>query len=195
MNFLAHIYLSGSFDNVMIGNFIADAVKGNQLQKYHPDIRKGIMLHRKIDHFTDTHPVVAKSKLRLRAEYGKYAAVIVDIYYDHFLARQWASFSDIPLPEYSLRAYRCIQNKLWSLPQKVQFLFPHMVQGNWLVNYSSLEGINRTFSGMSKRTTFPSGMETAVIALQENYSSYQYEFLEFFPEVKALSEDFLNKKF
>lgn len=178
----------------MIGNFIADAVKGNQLLQFSEEIKKGILLHRKIDYFTDHHPVVRKSKLRLRKKYGKYAPVIVDIFYDHFLARKWENYSEIPLPEFSLRVYRIIQDHLISLPDKIQYLFPYMVQGNWLVNYSSLEGIDRTLMGMSKRTKFKSGMEHAGYDLSHYYQYFQNEFMEFFPEVKALSEDFLAKK-
>ena len=104
MNFLAHLYLSGDNEQIIVGNFIGDFVKGrNALQTFDPTIALGIELHRAIDQFTDTHPVVRSSKDRLRPKYRHYAGVIVDIFYDHFLARKWNDYHKTPLPEFAQR--------------------------------------------------------------------------------------------
>src|SRR5688572_23493915 len=100
MNFLAHLYLSGDFDELMIGNFMADFVKGKPSPSIHPQIVKGIELHRQIDTYTDTHPIVKASKVRLQPTYRKYAGVIVDMYYDHFLAIHWQKYSSVSLHEF-----------------------------------------------------------------------------------------------
>src|SRR5258708_857949 len=102
MNFLAHVYLSGDHSKVLVGNFIGDFVKGKYLRdRYEPEIAKGIELHRAIDYFTDLHPIVRQSKNRLRPKYNHYSGIIVDIFYDHFLAANWNQDSEVTLPEYA----------------------------------------------------------------------------------------------
>lgn len=168
---------------MLIGNFIADSVKGKQAALYSPGIAKGIRLHRLIDHYTDTHPVVAETKARLRPRYRKFAPVIGDMYYDHFLAASFEQYALQPLPVYTEHVYRLIQRHFHLLPLRVQHLFPHMQQHNWLLSYAQVEGIGRALTGMSRRTPFESGMETAAHELQENYALYAAEFNAFFPEL------------
>ncbi len=96
MNFLAHLYLSKKNKNILIGNFIADAVKGKKHNLYSKEVQAGILLHREIDNYTDNHPIVRKSKRRLNKRYGHYNGVIIDILYDHFLAKNWNNYSEIP---------------------------------------------------------------------------------------------------
>ena len=108
MNFLAHLYLSGNNKEVILGNFIADAVKGKELNRYKEQVQVGIRLHRAIDTYTDKHPVVEKSKERLRGKYHKYAGVIVDMFYDHFLAANWNEYSNEPLNKFTSNAYRIL---------------------------------------------------------------------------------------
>ena len=184
MNFLAHLYLSGDDPDVMTGNFIGDFVKGRQLaEKYPPGVVSGIELHRAIDSFTDSHPVVAESKKRLRPAYRHYSGVIVDIYYDHFLAVGWGRFHDALLPDYADHCYGMLQKRMSSLPEEVQYMLPYMINGNWLVNYSKTEGIHRALSGMARRTRFDSKMEFAVNDLKQHYTLFNAEFDAFFPEL------------
>ena len=189
MNFLAHLYLSGDDDRLIIGNFIADMVKGKQINGYPAGITKGILLHRDIDMFTDQHPVVRKSKERLRAKYRLYAGVIVDMYYDHFLAKNWSSYSIHSLEDYAQKAYTLLQQHFEMLPPRAQYILPFMVENNWLVNYAEAEKMKRFFGGMSRRTPFPSGMENAVEDLLLHYADFGREFADFFPELKDYVED------
>lgn len=188
MNFLAHIYLSGNSDKLIIGNFIGDAVKGNDFQHYHPEIIKGIKLHRKIDEYTDCHPIVIQSKNRLRSKYSKYSSVIVDIFYDHFLAVSWENYSETPLAVFAPQIYDLIHQNLDNLPPRVHEFLPYMISGNWLYNYSNFEGINSTLRGMSRRARFDSKMEQAGEDLQRDYDLYKNEFDLFFPELKQFAE-------
>lgn len=190
MNFLAHIYLSGNSDKLIIGNFIGDAVKGSDYLKFDPEIIKGIKLHRRIDEFTDCHQVVMQSKNRLRPTYGKYSSVIVDIFYDHFLAAFWDNYSDTPLPVYVHRVYELMNENLHLLPLKVQHFLPYMVSGNWLLNYANLEGIESALTGMARRARFESGMEKAGEDLKKDYALYKKEFEIFFPELKEFVATF-----
>lgn len=186
MNFLAHLYLSGDDPKTMVGNFIGDFVKGKSaLENFDRQIVRGIELHRSIDEFTDKHPVVSKSKSRLREKYRHYSGVIVDVFYDHFLAKNWNDYHSQPLLEYSLSAYRKIDDHYAILPADVKNMFPYMKRGNWLVGYSYVEGIHRALSGMASRTTFVSKMEEASGDLTLHYSDFENEFREFFPELTA----------
>jgi acyl carrier protein phosphodiesterase len=190
MNFLAHLYLSGDDEEVLVGNFIGDFVKGSNMDHYPEKVQKGIRLHRSIDFYTDTHEVVLQSKIRLREKFRHYAPVIVDVYYDHFLARDWAKFSKISLIEYTENFYRLMNNYFDMIPKGVIHMLKYMTQDNWLYNYQFLEGIDRTLTGMSKRTKFESKMEEASKSLKEHYADFEREFYQFFPELEAHVSNF-----
>jgi acyl carrier protein phosphodiesterase len=182
MNFLAHLYLSGDDPKLMVGNFIGDFVKGKSaLEKFEPQIIKGIELHRAIDAFTDKHTIVAQSKTRLREKYRHYAGVIVDVFYDHFLAKNWNLFHPQPLLDFSLHSYETIDSFEAILPEEVKQMLPYMKRGNWLVNYAEVEGIHRALSGMASRTPFVSKMEEATHDMVTHYADFENEFKEFFP--------------
>lgn len=184
MNFLAHAYLSENDKKVMIGNFIADAVKGNSYERFPDGIRKGILLHRFIDEYTDNHEVFKASKKRLQPTYDKFSGVIVDIYYDHFLAKNWSEYSDIPLKEFVSEAYSILIDHFFILPARSKRILPFMVSQNWLVGYANFKDLDRVFHGMSNRTRrYNSGMENAVTDLQKNYQYYLDEFTKFFPQI------------
>ena len=183
MNFLAHLYLSGDNDSIIIGNFIADHVKGNGINKFDTGIRNGILLHRDIDQFTDSHPQFILSKNRLAPNYRKYAGVIVDMYYDHFLSAFWQHYSDEPIEKFTRRMYRILLKRFLILPPKTKRILPFMAKDNWLVGYGKLEGLGRALAGMAYRTPFNSGMENAIRDLQDNYSLFKQEFEAFFPEI------------
>lgn len=192
MNFLAHLYLSGSNSNIQLGNFIADFVKGkNYVTRFEPEIVKGIELHREIDHFTDHHPVVQESKNRLRPKYRHYSGVIVDVFYDHFLAINWKTYSNESLTDFASQAYQMVRDHESIIPLEVNAMLPSMVKGNWLVNYGTIEGIHRALSGMSRRTPFESKMEEASRDLEENFSYFQKEFNQFFPELELFCQKWL----
>jgi acyl carrier protein phosphodiesterase len=186
MNFLAHLYLSGDNPKLMVGNFIGDFVKGKRaLEKFEPEIIRGIELHRGIDAFTDKHPIVSKSKNRLREKYRHYSGVIVDVFYDHFLAKNWNDYHRQPLLDFSLHAYKTIDSFNLVLPEEVKQMLPYMKRGNWLLNYGFVEGIHRALSGMASRTTFVSKMEQASSELVTHYNDFEKEFQEFFPQLNA----------
>jgi acyl carrier protein phosphodiesterase len=193
MNFLAHLYLSGNDPRIMIGNFIGDFVKGRNIRdRYEPQIAKGVEMHRAIDQFTDLHSIVKQSKNRLRPKYRHYSGVIVDIYYDHFLARDWASYSDVELADYALKAYTLIRENETALPEGVKELLTYMERGNWLVSYATLAGIEKALSGMARRTTYVSRMNEAIEDLKNSYGDFKAEFDIFFPELHQWSMDWIR---
>jgi len=183
MNFLAHSFLSGSSDTILVGNFIGDFVKGQGYQDYESGIRKGIILHREIDSYTDQHRLVKQSKVRLRQNYHHYSGVVVDLFYDHFLAKNWALYSNETLAEFAQRVYRTVAENQEVLPDGVSYMLKYMVKGNWLLNYAEVRGIDRALTGMASRAKFRSNMENATQDLEKYYQDFESEFLEFFPQV------------
>lgn len=183
MNFLAHLYLSGENEGVTLGNFIADAVKGSRLDHFPADVARGIHLHREIDSYTDSHPVFRQSKNRLSAKYRKFSGVIVDLYYDHFLSRNWSDYSEKELGQFVALTYKMLLRNYAILPARSRRVLPFMIAQNWLVGYADFDKLTRVFQGMSRRSTFPSGMENAVDDLKAGYSLYEEEFRLFFPEI------------
>jgi len=194
MNFLAHLYLSGSRTKIMVGNFIGDFVKGRNLSdRYEPEIVAGIEMHRAIDLFTDHHPLVAQSKNRLRPKYRHYSGVIVDVFYDHFLARNWNQYHKEVLPDFTRRVYAIIQQHNTILPDDVKHMLPYMIQGNWLLNYARVEGIHRALSGMASRTPYESKMNEATVDLEASYDEFKKEFEEFFPLLHQWADHWLEE--
>jgi acyl carrier protein phosphodiesterase len=180
MNFLAHIYLSGENDLLKIGNFMADSIHGNRYEEYQTDIKKGILLHRFIDSFTDAHPIYRKSKHRLHEKYGHYSGVIMDMFYDHFLAKNWTAYSNVSLEEYAARFYELLQTNFELLTEKVQGMYPYMVSRNWLVSYASISGLEVILFQMDHRTKNRVHMQNAIQELQLFYAEFESEFTQFF---------------
>lgn len=188
MNFLAHAHLSGDNEELLFGNFIADAVKGSHYNNYPDEIKKGIILHRKIDSFTDTHPVVRSSLGRVRDRFGKYSGIVVDIFYDHYLAANWANYHPISLEVFAANVYSILQDKYELLPARTKRLLPYLTSQNWLVGYANFIDLKLVFLGMDRRTGHLSGMSQAVDVLQSNYSDLQNDFETYY----SLLQDFVN---
>lgn len=195
MNFLAHIFLSGDQPKRMVGNFIGDFVKGkNALKDFDSEILEGIELHRTIDAFTDSHPIVSQSKNRLRPKYRHYSGVIVDVFYDHYLAAEWSSFHSSPLETFADASYRILENHHEILPEGVRRMLPYMVRGNWLLNYAKVEGVDRALTGMARRTPYVSKMDEARNDLITHYDEFKNEFLEFFPHLVQHCKTWITKR-
>jgi acyl carrier protein phosphodiesterase len=191
MNVLAHIYLSGDSDKIIIGNYIGDYVKGRDYLKYPEPIRKGIILHRHIDGFTDRHPVVHRSKIFFTRKYHKYSGVITDILYDHFLTKEWDFFSRRPLESVTYNFYRALVNNYEIMPDNVKEMMPFFIINNWIESYQTVNGIRHVLNTLSKRSTLPNETRFAIRALKKNYYSLQDDFMEFFPQLI----DYVEKEF
>ncbi len=189
LNFLAHIYLSGDSDEIKLGNFIGDYVKGKGYEKYPELVRKGIILHRMIDSFTDSHPLVNQSKMHLKRRFSRYSGVIVDIFYDHFLASEWGMFSKHPLPQFVINMYEILVNNYVILPREIKTFLPFFIINNWLESYTSIEGIEGVLRRMTKRTSLPNETTFAISELRNNYHIFRNEFFEYFPQLVAYVEE------
>ena len=191
MNVLAHIYLSGDSDEIIIGNYIGDYVKGRDYLKYPEQIKKGIILHRHIDDFTDRHPVVHRSKILFTKKYHKYAGVVIDILYDHYLTKEWDTFSRRPIESITYQFYRAMVNNYDILPPKVQDRFPFFIINNWIESYKTSKGLKHVLSTLSKRTSLPSEAKYAIKTFKKNYYTLGEDFMEFFPQlIEYVENDF-----
>ncbi len=193
MNFLAHIYLSGDNDLIKIGNFMADGIRGKQYENFPLDIQKGIVLHRAIDTYTDAHPVFRQSTKRLHTNYHHYAGVIVDVFYDHFLAKNWNLYSNEKLEDYVARFYQSLDKNIAVLSDKTRNFMPYMIQHNWLVSYQTVEGITKILTQMDSRTNNQSKMRFANTELVKFYSEFENEFTLFFKDIQNISLEKLKQ--
>lgn len=192
MNFLAHIYLSGENDLLKIGNFMADSVRGKDYLNHQEGIKNGILLHRAIDSFTDFHPIYRKSKHRLHDKYGHYSGVIMDIFYDYFLAHNWHKYHTQPLPDFAADFYQLMQKNEQLLAPKAKAMLPHMMQHNWLVAYSTLEGLEKILYMMDYRTKHRASMHEAIVELKLFYTEFEAEFTLFFDQLQQHCKLFIK---
>ena len=193
MNFLAHIYLSGNSDLIKIGNFMADGVRGNKYLELHSEIQKGIILHRTIDTFTDAHPIFRQSTKRLHANYHHFSGVIVDVFYDHFLAKNWSLYSDEKLEDYVANFYNSLDTNLDLLTEKAQMMKPYMIQQNWLLSYQTIEGIEKILSQMDNRIKRESNMRFSVQQLRLFYKEFEDDFTIFFEDLQLITKHKLTE--
>jgi acyl carrier protein phosphodiesterase len=180
MNFLAHIYLSGDNDLLKIGNFIADGIHGKNFDAFPLDIQKGIILHREIDTFTDAHPIFRQSTKRLHPNYHHYSGIIVDIFYDHFLAKNWSQYSNESLENFTERFYQSLRDNYDFLNEKTRKMLPYLVQQNWLMSYQTIEGIENILVKMDNRMKHNSIMRLSVTELRTFNAEFEQEFTTFF---------------
>jgi acyl carrier protein phosphodiesterase len=184
VNFLAHLYLAGPEDDALVGNFLGDFVKG-PLVEAPARYRAGIGMHRAVDSYTDDHEVTRRSRERIRPERRRFAGIIVDMCYDHFLARDWPLYSTERLPAFSLRVYELLEARRDHMPDRVRTALPHMRRDDWLYSYREVEGIGRALDGLSRRRTRLAALSGGSEELVANYAGLEADFQAFFPDLEA----------
>lgn len=183
MNYLAHFYLSGNNKQLMLGNYMGDFIKASEVEALPSEIKKGVMLHRFIDEYTDNHQEVLKSKELVRPYFKKYSPVVIDIFYDHFLALNWEKYHSDKLEDFAKKVYDLLESNIDLLPKKSLRFLQYLTQNNMLVNYKSIDGMEKVFQGMSYRASFNSGMEKAHVILQKHFVELESHFTSFFPDL------------
>ena len=198
MNYLVHFLLAGDDDELRLGNLLGDYVKGRVERFEHPGLtdrlRTGIQMHRAIDAFSDRHPAVHRSKRILSAEYGRLSGVIVDVFYDHVLARRWTEHHSRPLRDYTQDVYRTLNGNLHRLPAPVHPLIKSMSRADWLQGYASLRGIERALQGMAQRRPVAAEIGTAARLLADHFDRFSADFDEFLPELRVRCAEFLAER-
>lgn len=183
MNYLAHLFLSGKEEGIIVGNFLGDLMPKKDIIKLPDEIRDGVFIHRHIDAYTDDHPEVRKGVLRLHEKHHKYAPVLTDIYYDYFLAKNWTKYTDESLGDFSIRTYAVLQNHANLMPKGVREYMSRLVAADWLSNYGRLEGIEYTFNRLRKRLSRPELLDGVMDSLTDNEADFDREFNLFFPDL------------
>jgi acyl carrier protein phosphodiesterase len=183
LNYLAHLYLSDDDPESLVGSLMGDFVKGRVDPDLLPEIRWGVLLHRRVDSFTDAHAVFRRSKRRIRPEFRRFAGILVDLYYDHFLARQWTRYSAIPLEDFARSVYRILQERQHSFPATMQRSMSYMVTNELLQSYTELQGIERALHGIEGRLKRPSRLREAIVDLEQNHQALAGDFDTFFPDL------------
>lgn len=183
MNFLAHFLLVQHNESWIVGNYIADFIKGNAINDYPAEVQEGIRVHRAIDTFTDQHPVVLQGVRRLRERHSKYAPVLVDVYYDYVLSLHWHRYADQSLVDFTRQMYDVLQSHAGILPESFQHRLQLMIADDWLMRYTYMEGLEEAFKRISRRASKPALFDNAVISLQEHLPALEADFNLFFPEL------------
>lgn len=186
MNFLAHIFLSGSNELTQVGNFVGDWVKGSLISvnaKYPPEMALGIRMHRFIDSFTDSSPIAGRSIALFRPVLGKYAGVATDVIFDHFLAKNWSLYSNENLDHFAKQFYSSCIKFFDILPKNLQPHIPHLIISNRLYSYYYIKGVEAAFKIMERNTSFPPKTNETISVLKDNYDSIETDFKQFFETI------------
>ncbi len=192
LNFLGHIYLTPEDDELLLGNFIADSVKGNPDDLFPKRVIEGIRLHRAIDEFTDRHPLVKKGVERFKKTQNRYALVVIDVVYDHVLASNWKQFHDEELGHFTNEVYGRLEKLSHHFPAPVQRYFPYMKQQNWLYNYRFEWGFQKSLEGLDRRSANPTEMYRAVEVYQQHRTEFQNEFESFIADAENMVSSYLS---
>jgi acyl carrier protein phosphodiesterase len=163
LNFLGHIYFSGANPELQVYNLFGDFVKGNKFLNYIPEIQHAVLLHRKIDSFIDTHPIVNELKMKLFPHLPKVAGIAIDIYFDHLLAKNWNQFSNIALNDFLKQLYNHVNSKDFSfLSEEFEVFIKRLAKYDWISYYPSLDGLNKACQGVSRRISFENELKNGL---------------------------------
>jgi acyl carrier protein phosphodiesterase len=199
MNHLAHFVLSGNDENLAMGNFVADFITNRQLPTFTEGVQRGIWLHREIDAYTDSHPIVKQSTKRLHPFHHKYSPVIVDVYYDFLLAKNWDKFGEmgaendpsVNLSIFVKNAYDLLNLRINELPERLKLKLPRMIDDNFLMVPTTFKGLDYAFSRIEKAAAFPGNFGNAAEHLEEFLEEFDAEFCAFFPDLQKHVGEFL----
>lgn len=185
MNYLAHLYLSDQSAEGFAGSLLGDFVTGSVAGKFNENVENEILMHRRIDAFTDSHTVVKRSKRRISAENGRYAGVLIDVFYDHYLAVNFEKYSSVPLKTFSQKAYRALDEHRSLFPEKFRQRIDGIISYDLLGSYQSIDGIHLTLTRISSRIKRRNDLADGISDLENNYRELFADFEEFFPKLTA----------
>lgn len=183
MNYLAHTLLSGKNELTIIGNFLADILRKNEHKLLLQDYSPGFRLHHKIDSFTDEHPGIKRINMLLRVNHKKYAPVVTDILMDYILGQSWHNYSTESIQGFADIRYEIIREHLPYFPDRVKPIIAKMIDGNFLIKYTTIDGLMYTFERIQEAARFPSDFTQAIEDLEDNYNILYVEFNNFFPDM------------
>jgi len=183
VNFLAHAYLARGSDRSILGGLMGDFVKGPLQGRYDVELTRALTLHRRIDSYTDAHDVVRCSRRRVSPARRRFAGILVDMFYDHFLARLWQEYSDVPLEQFTAYVYAVLREHWALLPERLQQVAARMADGDWLASYRSVEAVAAALDRMGGRLTRGNAILRSGDELLAEYEAFEADFRLFFPDV------------
>lgn len=183
MNYLAHLYLAEDTPESILGNLLGDFVKGQGAKAYCDEIKRGIQLHQKVDIYTDSHPIFRESKRLINSVNRRYAGIIVDVFYDHFLAKNWLDYSSITLKDFTLNIYKILQDNEVILPESLKGVLPNIIGRTLLMSYAEIEGIKFSLQRISVRLKRENSLGCASEDLTDKYEQFEADFKRFFPDL------------
>jgi len=186
MNYLAHLHLGGPEPAQLLGSLYGDFVKGPLSGRYPAQLEVAILLHRRIDAFTDSHPLILQAKARFPAERRRYAGILLDIFFDHCLARHWADYAEEPLEAFTARVYATLANQA-ELPGQLALIAPRMAAQDWLGAYREFAVLERVLAGIGRRLSRPEGLAGALEELERLYRPLSEDFRAFYPELQRFA--------
>lgn len=192
MNHLMHLFLSGDDPEILVGNLMGDFVKGRLDDRFPPGILRGLEIHRKIDSFAAGNELFLRSKCCIDPRFGHFRAVLVDIFYDHFLACYWNDFSPLSLEEFLSRSHQTLACYEDQLPSRLRDLLPRMFSRHWLIAYREPAGIEKALRRMSERLARPNPLAEGFGELLEKRDLLQRDFRAFLPEIRAYTKALLS---
>lgn len=196
MNYLAHAYLGRHSRESIVGALLGDFVKGAIPGHYSDGIHAGIRLHRAIDRYTDAHDLHRASRALVSPARRRFAGILVDVFYDHFLVRHWGRFSTQPLPEFTPRVYAALHARRDSLPERLQHILPRMAGEDWLGSYGDLDSVHAALQGIARRfSRFPraAALLDGIEELENNYAELERQFLAFFPQLEYFAHEHADR--
>ena len=187
MNYLAHLYLGGQRPDQLLGSLYGDFVKGRLQGQFAPEVEAGIQLHRRIDVFTDRHPLVDIALGRFSDTRRRYAGIVLDVFFDHCLARDWRLYADQPLAQFTADVYRVLSREP-QLPERLAKIAPHMVANDWLGSYQEFEVLDQVLRGISRRLSRPEELARAMQELRRLYEPLSEDFRLFYPQLQDFAQ-------
>lgn len=187
MNYLAHLHLGGQRPAQLLGSLYGDFVKGLLAGRFPPELEASIRLHRRIDAFTDSHPLIVRSMARFPTEQRRYAGIMLDVFFDHCLARDWRRYADIPLEAFTRNVYAVLHAEP-ELPERLALIAPRMAAQDWLGSYQDFEVLEQVLAGISRRLTRPAGLAGGMQQLRHLYQPLSDDFNAFYPELQAFAQ-------
>jgi acyl carrier protein phosphodiesterase len=188
MNWLAHLLLSEPTPEFRLGNLLPDLLPTSELNTLAPIFRRGVECHRRIDAFTDAHPVFRRSVARLVPPHRRFGGVVMDMFYDHFLAANWPQYAPLPLREFTRSVYQDLEKHAMELPPDVAARLRQMGRDDWLGSYRDPANVRIALDRIGARLRRPQPLGEAVTQLERNYAELQADFAEFFPELRLFVE-------
>ena len=191
MNYLGHLVLSEKDEEILFGNFIADAIKGRSYLDWPDKIQKGILLHRFIDEFTDNNINYLKGKRRFYKGYPKIGGIINDIVYDYLL---WQYYIDNNILELNMeikRFHSVLDKYRNDMPEKIKFMYTYMKRDNWLLNYKYHWGVKKALRGIGKRINYSNNLDQSFNIVIDNLEDFKNEFQLFYSEIQMKVSSFM----